>query len=75
MKPTKSKPKKVFVEQNMDLVLDPLRFSSTTANSTNIFGINKFGADKQAANFDSLNVLAADNGCLSFLDTMINSNG
>ena len=47
---------------------------STTANSTNIFGINKFGADKEAANFESLNLLTAENGCLSFLDTMINTN-
>ena len=73
LKPTKTLPNQVLHEQNIDLVLDPMIFS-TTANSTNIFGINKFGADKEAANFESLNLLTAENGCLSFLDTMINTN-
>jgi len=42
----------------------------STANSTNLF-VDKFCALRQAGTFESLNFNAQENGCLSFLDTLI----
>ena len=48
--------------------------SFSTANSTsNMFVKSKFATAKQSLDFESMNLLSADNGCLSILDTMLNS--
>ena len=44
---------------------------STAASTSNMFVTRKFTAKKDTLDFESMNLLSADNGCLSILDTML----
>ena len=63
------KPKLAIDDANTSMMLnDAINFN--TANSTNMF-TEKFYPHKQVATFEALNFNAQENGCLSFLDTLI----